>query len=83
MLIYPISWHRKGEHRPRGPSRTVLPPIPFGRSAEDNRRTCPRCGADGPTAPVRSRYRVPGEVEHDWVCGTCSCTWTTVVDVPS
>jgi hypothetical protein len=42
---------------------------------------CGRCNADPPTAPIRSRYRDPRMVEHDWCCNACGNEWTTSTQV--
>jgi transposase-like protein len=42
---------------------------------------CPQCNADAPTAPIRSRYREPRRIEHDWRCSACGNEWTASTQV--
>jgi hypothetical protein len=84
MVSYPIEWHRKVTRNwlARSARETAKPAVIAENSDDDFSACCPGCNA-GPIAPIRSRYRGPGWVEHVWVCNTCSEEWTTSLQVAS
>lgn len=82
MPLYPVEWLRKEWRRTLTPRAHDSEFIAHTHSDEETRDIqCPGCGADAPTAPIRSRYHEPDRVEHDWRCG-CATEWTTSTKVP-
>jgi hypothetical protein len=84
MLVYPIEWHRKVRRRwrMRSAEQTDFVVRSFTENGIDDDR-CARCKASRPVSPIRSRYRGPGWVEHDWRCTVCRNEWTSTMQVPS
>lgn len=65
----------KGKRSPRRRAEETFFGVPGSKAAGEAR--CTQCNADAPTAPIRSRYREPRRIEHDWRCSACGNEWTT------
>jgi hypothetical protein len=85
MVLYPNEWHRKVTRKwlARSARETAEPVVIAENANNDFSARCPGCNAAPPIAPIRSRYRGPGWVEHVWVCNTCHEEWMTSLQVTS
>ncbi len=88
MVFYPAEWQRKVTRKwlARSGRETAKPTViaDIAENVDDDFSVrCPGCDAAPPIAPICSRYRGPGWVEHVWVCNSCREEWTTSLQVTS
>jgi hypothetical protein len=85
MLIYPIEWHRRVNKQWLA-RMARIPFRPFLYQSNENEKCAETKGCLNhvkPTAPIRSRFRPPNLIEHDWVCSSCEKKWTTSIRISS
>jgi hypothetical protein len=84
MLIYPMNWYQHLRRRPaaRAAGESFFAVRMLHEKDRRPKLSCPNCDSAPAIAPIRSRYRKAGSVEHDWHCNACGNEWTTSTAVP-